>query len=46
LEQIVRNLGQQKRQRLGVGPGGGTLVDLEGQRDEIPGNPGRIPPPP
>jgi len=38
--------GPAKRQRLGMGPGGGAPVDPEKQRGKIPRNPGGIPSPP
>ncbi len=46
LEQIMRDMGQQKGQGLGVGPRGRAPMDPERQRGKIPGNPGRIPLPP
>ncbi|CAM6008427.1 unnamed protein product [Sphagnum balticum] len=39
-------MGQQKKQKLGMGPGGGIPMGPGRQRGEILGNPGRIPSPP
>jgi hypothetical protein len=46
LEQVGSHVGQQKTQNLGVEPGGRTPVDLGRKRCEIPGNLGRLSPPP
>jgi hypothetical protein len=46
LAQIFRDMGQQQRKGVGMGPGGQSPMDPEGKGNKISGYPDRLPPPP